>query len=169
MGGNLTYWIFNYGAPGAVVPPQQGFVPQGSALVSPLGLMHLLYNDECDILSMMHSFPSSTKEDFFSAWANLEQTTADYDDSVMPKPPGGAGMMRSLNIPDGVHTVSQHCTKRCGLTKHYYENFVCPKDIPFKTEVLKSFTPKAVVVLTVNGNVRACVGSELFLRRLRLF
>jgi hypothetical protein len=146
MQGEMTYWVYAYASPGKPTIPLHGKVAQGSALVSPLGLMHLLYNDQCDILAMMHSFPSSTNEDFFSAWANLEQTTADYDDSVMPKAPGGAGMMRSLNIPDGVHTVSKQCTKRCGLTKHYYENFVCPKDIPFKTEVLKSFTPKAVVV-----------------------
>merc|ERR1712113_1201902 len=128
--GKLTYWIFTYGAPGVVVPPQQGFVPQGSALVSPLGLMHLLYNDECDILSMMHSFPTSTNEDFFSAWANTQGMPEAYLNNAMPQSPGGASMIKELNIPDGVQTLSQQSMQRCGITQQYYDQFKCPAELP---------------------------------------
>jgi len=143
--GNLTYWIFTYGAPGVVVPPQQGFVPQGSALVSPLGLMHLLYNDECDILSMMHSFPTSTNEDFFSAWANTQGMPEAYLSNAMPQSPGGASMIKELNIPDGVHTLSQQCMQRCGITQQYYDQFKCPAELPFQTNVMKPFAQKPLV------------------------
>merc|ERR1712007_101302 len=145
--GNLTYWIFTYGAPGVAVPPQQGYVPQGSALVSPLGLMHLLYNDQCDILTMMHSFPTSTNEDFFSAWANTQGMPESYLNNVMPQSPGGASMVDQLSIPDGVHTLSQQCMQRCGITEDYYKNFKCPTELPFKNKVLEPFAPTLTTTL----------------------
>jgi len=143
--GNLTYWIFTYGAPGMAVPPQQGYVPQGSALVSPLGLMHLLYNDQCDILTMMHSFPTSTNEDFFSAWANTQGMPEGYLNNAMPQSPGGASMVKNLSIPDGVHTLSAQCMQRCGISKQYYENFKCPSKLPLQQRIMKPFAPSPLV------------------------
>jgi len=143
--GNLTYWIYPYGEAGKATPPQHGYVPQGNALVSPLGLMHLLYNDECDTLAMMHSFPTSTNEDFFSVWANTQSMPDSYLDNAMPQSPGGASMIKDLNIPDGVHTLSEQCMKRCGLSQQYYDNFKCPTELPFEQKVIKPFAPTPLV------------------------
>jgi len=150
--GNLTYWIFPYGKPAEPTPPLHGNVPQGSALVSPLGVMHLLYNDECDKLAMMHSFPTSTNEDFFSAWGNQKEMPETYLNNVLPQSPGAGARLRgsanmikkNLNIPDNVHTLSKQCMQRCGLSQQYYDNLKCPTE-PLEQKVIKPLASSPLV------------------------
>jgi len=138
---NLTWWIFPAAEPTAEIPVQHGVVPQGSLLVSPQGVEHLLFNDNCDILPLMHTFPTSIDEDFTSTWKNMQSMPSTYLNDVMPTSPGGAVLVKkSLKIPDGIHTVSTQCMTRCGITEQFYEKFTCPKEVPLKTTVMEPFT-----------------------------
>merc|ERR1712014_6771 len=87
----------------------------------------------------------STNEDFFSAWANTQGMPEAYLNNAMPQSPGGASMIKELNIPDGVHTLSQQCMQRCGITQQYYDQFKCPAELPFQTNVIKPFAQKPLV------------------------
>jgi len=139
MEGNLTYWVYPYGLPGKSTPPLAGYVPQGDAFMAPLGLQHLLFNNECDMLVMMHTFPSSTNEDFFSSWANVQQFPDAYLANVMPK--NGNMVKGDLTTPDDIHTLSGECMASCGITQAYYENFHCPKELPLQKHILTPFAP----------------------------
>merc|ERR1712187_874328 len=68
--------------------------------------------------------------------------------NAMPQSPGGASMVDKLSIPDGVHTLSQQCMQRCGVTQQYYESFKCPTKLPFQQKLLKSPAPSGCLCAT---------------------
>merc|ERR1712232_1510427 len=69
--------------------------------------------------------------------------------------PGGASMIEKLSIPDGVHTLSQQCMQRCGITEDYYKNFKCPTELPFKNKVLEPFAPTITTTTTLASDPSA--------------
>jgi len=123
-------------------------VPAGSLAMSPLGVMHLLSNQECVGLAMTHVFPSSLDADFFSTWGNVGHMPQEYLKDVFPSGSAGAEDILKLRIPDTIHTLSQKCMKKCGITQEFYKKFTCPTKIPFKGTVLHMPENGGQVVIT---------------------
>jgi hypothetical protein len=156
--GQVDYTVFPFGtnpntteggSDNAALKPKEplkGSVPAGNLFMSPQGVAHLLVNNQCDGLAMMHSFPTSTTEDFFSMWADTQTMPKDYLQDVFgAEPPSDFSELYKLRIPDGIHTVSQQCMARCGITQDFYKNFKCPASLPLKHTVLEMPTPNTTV------------------------
>jgi len=123
-------------------------VPTGSMSMSPLGIMHLLSNQECVGLAMTHVFPSSLDADFFSMWGDAQHMPQEYLKDAFPAGSTGAEDILKLRIPDHIHTLSQKCMKKCGITQEFYKKFTCPTKIPFKGTVLQMPENGGQVVIT---------------------
>jgi hypothetical protein len=130
--GQLTFSMFPWNKSITL----KGRVPTGSMAMSPLGVMHLLSNQECVGLAMTHVFPSSLDADFFSMWGNVQQMPQKYLKDAFPQGSTGPEDIAKLRIPDHIHTLSRKCMKKCGITEEFYKKFTCPAKVPFKGTVL---------------------------------
>jgi len=137
--GTLTYNVYPYAFAGKPTPPLAGKIPQGDVFMAPLGVQHLISNNECDMLVMAHTFPSSTNEDFFNTWLNVQQFPDSYLADVMPK--NGNTVKDDLTMPDNLHTVNSQCMKTCGLTQAYFDGFKCPEKIPLEKHIMAPLGP----------------------------
>lgn len=151
--GQLTYSMF----PANDSITLKGTVPAGSLAMSPLGVMHLLSNQECVGLAMTHIFTNSLDADFFSMWGNLQQMPKEYLRNVFPAKSKGAEDVSNLRIPDHIHTLNQKCMKKCGITQEYYDNFSCPTKLPFKGTVLNMPENGGKVAITTTTTTTTCV------------
>jgi quercetin dioxygenase-like cupin family protein len=142
--GQLTFSIFPWDKNVTL----KGTVPTGSMAMSPLGVTHLLSNQECVGLAMTHVFPSSLDADFFSMWGNVKQMPHEYLKNAFPAGSSGAEDILKVRIPDTIHTLSQKCMKKCGITQEFYNKFTCPTKIPFKGTVLQMPENGGQVVIT---------------------
>jgi len=105
-----------------------GTAKAGDLLMSPQGVPHLLYNAECEGLTLSHVFPTAATEDFVSLWATVADFPEAYLDNVLDGAAKGAAAEAALarNIPDGTHTYNRACTARCGIPASYYTKSRCP-------------------------------------------
>jgi len=130
--GQLSFSMFPYNQSVTL----KGTVPAGSLAMSPLGVMHLLSNQECVGLAMTHIFTNALNADFFSMWGDVQHMPKEYIKDVFPAGSKGAEDIANLRIPDHVHTLNRKCMKKCGITQEFYDKFECPSKLPFKGKVL---------------------------------
>merc|ERR1712070_1179490 len=72
----------------------------------------------------------------------------EYLKNAFPAGSSGAEDILKLQIPDKIHTLSQKCMKKCGITQEFYDKFTCPTKIPFKGTVLQMPENGGQVVIT---------------------
>ena len=86
-----------------------GSNPVGSTMMLPMGLTHIVLNDNT---SFFHYFPV-TDPIFMFTVASIVHMPDRFKVSTF----GPTGLELNLtNIPDGIHTLDQTCMKRCNLT-----------------------------------------------------
>ena len=86
--GKLTWSMYPQGPAGMTMI--NGTATVGDLVMSPQGVPHLLYNGECEGLTLSHAFPSATTEDFVSLWATVADFPAPYLDNVLDGAAKGA-------------------------------------------------------------------------------
>ena len=116
----------------------KGTTKTGQMVMSPQGVMHFFYNPTCEGVTMFHTFPTSTTEDFFSLWASVDQMDDPYLNSVLPGLAGSLHADFKKEIPDGIHTVNTQCMQRCGIKADYWKYARCPADAPGTPNIYKT-------------------------------